>query len=190
MAERMGLSMSYIHQLEAGKRTPSDQVEKLVRIFEIQLESNPGSEKQPVRYPEELLGPPPAPRRFREIPVLGWAHAGEAATYEEMAEDWQDRIPTEARDPRAFAVILEGESMEPKFSPGDLLILQPSEEAYSGCLAVCRFKDDGVVFRRVEFAPEGVRLIALNPAYPTSIYAKESFSWIYPLWGRWTQVWR
>lgn len=126
----------------------------------------------------------------RLIPVVGWAHAGDATGYEELPHSWQDMVPTECRDPHAFAVVLEGESMEPKFSPGDLLILQPSQEAFSGCLAVCRFKDDGVVFRRVEFLPDEIRLIALNPSYPTISYPRERFSWIYPLWGRWTQVWR
>lgn len=126
----------------------------------------------------------------RFIPVVGWAHAGEAGNYEELPSDWQQRVPTECRDPQAFAVLLEGESMEPKWSAGDMLILQPGCQPYSGCLAVCRFKDDGVVFRRVEFLPDEVRLIALNPAYPTTSYPRESFSWIYPLWGRWTQVWK
>jgi SOS-response transcriptional repressor LexA len=164
------------------KDNPSPPQELLDKVAK--LEITLGIEGSPIVHPDHDT---PA---SRFIPVCGWAHAGEAACYDELPLGWQQRVPTECRDPHAFAVMLEGESMEPKFSPGDMLILQPSSEAYSGCLAVCRFKDDGVVFRRVEFLPDAVRLIALNPAYPTESYPKDAFSWIYPLWGRWTQLWR
>lgn len=126
----------------------------------------------------------------RAIPAVGWAHAGEAASYEEMPFSWRNKIPTDCPDAKAFAVYLEGESMEPKFSDGDILIVQPTVEPHSGCYVVARFADDGVIFRRFEAIGKTIRLVPLNERYPATEHQPHEFSWIYPVWGRVTQIWR
>lgn len=192
MAERMGLSKSYVHQLEVSKRTPSDSVETLVRMLEDQLAAGiivPGETSASVNQDEARLRGAEK-QEFRQIPVIGWAHAGDAASYEEIPQDWQDRVPTECRDPKAFAVRLEGDSMAPRFWEGDVLILQPSETAYSGCFVVAKFDNDGVVFRRIEMSGPRISLVPLNERYDITQHAPEEFSWIYPVWGRWTQIWK
>lgn len=186
MGQRLGISSNYVSLLEGGKRQPSTNL--VMTLSHLESAHSEGVTLQ--RVGGKVSKAAAAGSTFRSIPVVGWAHAGDAATYEELPKGWQREIPTECRDPNAFAVVLEGESMEPRYSAGDMLILQPGVEPFSGCLAVCRFKDDGIVFRRVEFLPDEVRLIALNSSYPTASYPRDSFSWIYPVWGRWTQVWR
>jgi SOS-response transcriptional repressor LexA len=126
----------------------------------------------------------------RSIPVLGWAHAGQAEDYDQLPEDWQDLIPTECRDPKAFAVRLEGESMMPRFEEGDLLILMPEAEVYNGVLAVVRLASGGVVFRRIEIREERLVLVPLNPQYQREEFNTSQVSWIYPLWGIWRQIWK
>jgi SOS-response transcriptional repressor LexA len=134
--------------------------------------------------------PYPTTRRERRIPVVGWAHAGEAADYEELPASWQDRIPTDCRDERAFGVRLEGESMMPDFKDGDLLVLMPSEEVYSGALAVVRLEAGGVLFRRVEIRAERLVLVPLNPQYDREEFKRSEVSWCYPVWGSWRQTWK
>lgn len=80
--------------------------------------------------------------------------------------------------------------METRFSGGDVIVLMPSEEAYSGCFAVCRFVDDGVLLRRVEFSGVKVRLVPLNERYEAATHDRSEFAWIYPVWGRWSQLWK
>lgn len=199
LAAELQISSNYVSLLEGGRRQPSSRLLQSFTMLERAASPAAGDKARTIGEPADAAGSgtvlaadPPVygAKPFRQIPVIGWAHAGEAGSYEELPIDWQHRIPTECRDPNAFAVVLEGESMEPKYSAGDLLVLQPNREAYSGCLAVCKFRDDGVVFRRVEFLPDGVRLVALNTSYEPVAYPRDSFAWIYPLWGRWTQVWR
>ena len=122
------------------------------------------------------------------IPVVSWAHAGEAESFEELPESWQDWIPTECRDERAFSVRLLGDSMTPLYIEGDLLVLQPSREIYSGCLAVIRLANDGILFRRVERRADRLVLVPLNPQYKTEEFSCEEIAWAYPLWGMWRQV--
>lgn len=124
------------------------------------------------------------------IPVIGWAHAGSAENYEEIPKDWQDAVPTECRDVKAFAVRLEGDSMSPDFNQGDLLILQPSEEVYSGCLAVVKLSNDGIIFRRVELRREHIKLVPLNPQYGMEEIPRSDIAWIFPVWGMWRQIWK
>ena len=150
------------------------------------------SEGRTLEEAEEVFDSLTIPKRIplRRIPVVGWAHAGQAASYDELPKDWQELIPTDCRDSRAFGVTLEGDSMEPSFREGDMLVLMPSEEIYSGCFAVCRFVDDGVVFRRLEFIGDRIQLVPLNARYEPSHHQRSEFNWIYPVWGRWSQLWK
>lgn len=185
MGKKLGVSGNWISLLESGsdKARPSDQL--------IMAVSNMTQGQGQSRYQEPMVlreEPPPYRVGPRMIPVLGWAHAGDAETYEEIPASWQDRVPTESRDPKAFAVKLEGDSMEPKFSSGDVLILQPSGEFYNGCLAVIKLKSDGFLFRRVERRPDFIRLIPLNPQWIVEDLPNDQVAWVYPLWGMWRQI--
>ena len=124
------------------------------------------------------------------VPVVGWAHAGHAASYEELPIQWQETVPTDCRDPRAFSIVLEGNSMEPIFRDGDQLVVMPSEVAHSGCYAVCRFLNDSFVFRRVEIIGDSIRLAPLNDKYEATTHNRAEFSWIYPIWERRSRHWK
>lgn len=129
-------------------------------------------------------------RAGKMIPVVGWAHAGEAESYDELPKSWQNEIASECPDPKAFAVELQGDSMEPRFYDGDLLVVQPTVEVHSGCFVVARFADDGVIFRRLEMRGNKIVLVPLNPQYESSTHTQDEFSWIYPVWARITRMWK
>ncbi len=127
---------------------------------------------------------------FRKIPILGWVHAGEAGSYEEIPSDWQEAILTDCRDPKAFGVRVEGNSMADSYQEGDQLVLMPSEEAHSGCCGVCKFKDGSFVFRRIEIAGDNICLVPENPRYTPTNHHRSDFSWIYPVWESKRQLWK
>lgn len=185
MATQLGITAKYLGMIERGEKLVDDET-SLGLLFRI---AEDGHKVEPVSV---MVRDDEKPYRAgsRMIPVIGWAHAGEAESYEELPKDWQHRIPTECPDDRAFAVSLEGDSMEPKFSDGDMLVVQPSEEPYSGCFVVARFANDGIIFRRMEMNGERIRLMPLNERWQPSEHERDEFTWIYPVWGRWTQIWR
>ena len=78
--------------------------------------------------------------------------------------------------------------MEPRFTEGDVLIVQPSVEIYNGCLAVLKIKSDGFIFRRVERRPNFIRLIPLNPQWSIEELANEQITWAFPVYGMWRQI--
>jgi SOS-response transcriptional repressor LexA len=200
MAARLGVSGNWISLLEGGKKEPGDALMRHVELLERALDSGlfadeiptkPTLKRQPVRSIEEMLGVETLPAKpSKTIQVIGWAHAGEAENYEELPQSWQDQIPTHCRDRKAFAVRLVGDSMEPLYYEGDLLILMPTKEIYNGCLAVVRLANDGVTFRRIELRGGGetIRLVPLNPRYEHQDLKREEISWAYPLFGMFRQV--
>lgn len=206
LCEAFECSRSMLYNYEAGN--PDPPKEFLDKLLTLEVASGimdwtkdqPEDSKTPndSGFPQKTRKDsefPENPKRFGvsqsgRVPVLGWAHAGAAASYEQLPTDWQESIATDCRDPKAFGVHLEGDSMEPYYREGDTLILMPSEEIHNGCLAVIRFVDDGVIFRRVEMMKGKIRLVPYNKSYEAEDYQCEDISWAYPVYERRTRLWR
>jgi len=192
MGDLLGVSGKYVGMIERGEK-PIEEQSSLGLLFRSHegsaaLEgrwSGTSLREEPVSYRTK---PRPGAGSPRMIPVVSWAHAGTAESFEELPKSWQDMVPTECRDERAFAVRLIGDSMAPLFVEGDTLVLQPSREIYSECLAVVRLANDGILFRRVERRGEKLLLVPLNLQYSAEEFSGSEISWAYPLWGMWRQV--
>ncbi len=122
--------------------------------------------------------------KIKLIPVVSWARAGVATDYAELAGQIDEWVESKCSDPDAFALIIEGDSMEPEFRAGDRVVFAPNSEPRNGDYVVARQAEDGGVlfkkFRRT--GPEGkiIRLESINPNYKTLEFAVESFRFIYP----------
>lgn len=126
----------------------------------------------------ERYGGPPV----REVPVISWSHAGAAVAYEEMPRHFLGSVSTTSNDPRAFAVTVEGDSMEPKVFTGDRVVCEPSRSPVNGKPVVAKYDSEEVQLRIYHKLPSGkIRLAPINPIYPTIEYEPESFLWIYPV---------
>jgi SOS-response transcriptional repressor LexA len=128
----------------------------------------------------------------RQVPIVSWAQAGKLVAYTELDDSWLEFTATNCRDENCFAVIISGDSMEPKYSAGDIAILVPNVEPRHGCLVVCKLKNEGVFFKRFQQAADGksFRLASFNPAYPPIRCRREDFVWVYPVFQVTKNVWR
>lgn len=194
MAARLGVKANWISKLESGTRLPSDTVVNLLGMLEdahkkgLYVPSDLGTKgKRPPRESDDPTGaretedPLPLRSRMTEVPIVSWAHAGEAHTYEELPKTWREWIPTYSRDPKAFAVRLVGDSMSREYLEGDLIIVEPGREPYSGCLAVVRLADGGILFRKVEMRGQSFELVPFNMQYQAREFRRSEISWIYPM---------
>jgi len=132
--------------------------------------------KSNVRFEPELF--------LRLVPVVSWAAAGAAHDYQDMCNQIEEQIETESRDPNAFAVIIEGDSMEPTFFAGDRLIIAPNGEPRNGDFVIAKIRDDGVIFKRYRRAsPDGkiIRFESLNPAFETIERPRADLQFVYPV---------
>jgi phage repressor protein C with HTH and peptisase S24 domain len=74
-------------------------------------------------------------------------------------------------DPNAFAVRVVGDSMEPRFREGDIVVFSPASEVRNGDDCFIRFATPHeTTFKRVFFEPSNkVRLQPRNEKYPPTI---------------------
>jgi phage repressor protein C with HTH and peptisase S24 domain len=182
MAKRLDISRPYLSELENEHRQPSEAlVQKLAQLKEAAdatKRSNIPQKRQPVG---------------KGIPIISWARAGEAASFEDMPFDWQELLPSDCPDDDAFGLILEGDSMEPKYVAGDIVVLMPQRQARSNQLVAANIRDQGVVFKMLTVltSPRRFRLSSYNSdVYQPVEHPERDFQWIYPAYEIRRRVWR
>lgn len=65
----------------------------------------------------------------------------------------------------AFALMVLGDSMEPEFSEGEVIIIEPEGLATDGSY-VMAWANEEWIFRQLRRVGMGWQLVALNPEYP------------------------
>ncbi len=121
----------------------------------------------------------------RLVPVINKVAAGYPTDFNDMdypvgvANDYV-RCP-DLHDPNAFAVRVVGDSMEPKFLEGDIVIFSPAVEVHSGDDCFVRFAmPHETTFKRVFFEAEGtIRLQPRNEKYSPIITEGDRINGIY-----------
>jgi SOS-response transcriptional repressor LexA len=168
-AKELGIDRSYLSQIERG-RPPGNALRTRFEMME---------KKSPVKAHGNVAGT----YGSRNVPILSWAQAGQAHEFEQIPSDWDEAIPTDVADEHAFGVRLRGDSMEPKFSEGDVAILLPSTAPTNGDTVVANVKDQGILCKimHVQLDKNLIKLSSYNPAYPPTEYHRDEFHWIFPV---------
>jgi SOS-response transcriptional repressor LexA len=130
----------------------------------------------------------------RAIPVRSWAQAGTGADFGELPLDWDRRVATDCPDEHAFAVEIQGDSMEPKFFPGDIAVLMPTRQPRNGSLVVAHLEREGVVFKvftaREQLSAKTCCFTSYNAVFQPIEVPESSVLWNYPVYQIVRQVWR
>lgn len=127
----------------------------------------------------------------RAVPLINLVPAGRAAEFTDLGyparvADSYVAAP-ELGDPDAFAARVTGDSMEPTYVEGDVVIFSPGREVKSGmdCFARLVEPDSETTFKRVYFERSGdgeelIRLQPLNPKYVARVEPRERVAGLYP----------
>jgi len=183
IAAAIGIRATYFSQLFNG-RVPSPKIVKAIALLLSQKDSQRemSSRSNVAAFPAGS-----APRR---VPVVAWAIASAyldhyGGNFSDLANQLDETVETDSKDPNAYALIIEGDSMEPRFCAGDRIVTAPNYEPRNGDLVVARLLETGQVlfkrFRRI--GPEGkmIRLESLNPSYGPVEYPESAFRLIHPV---------
>lgn len=131
---------------------------------------------------------------IRAIAVRSWAQAGTGLDFDELPLDWQKQVATDCRDEQAFAVEIQGDSMEPKYFQGDIAVLMPSHPPRNNDLVVARLEQEGPVFKiftaRGQPPAKSCSFTSYNPAFQPVEVPESSVIWNYPVYQVIRQVWR
>lgn len=124
-----------------------------------------------------------------EVPVINRVQAGYPREFTDLGyparvADEYVRCPDLA-DADAFAARVVGDSMQPDYREGDIVIFSPARDVRNGADCFARLeRDDETTFKRVFFetgplGEELIRLQPLNPVYPSRILPREDIVGLY-----------
>jgi len=162
IAKILGVSPPYVNDIIHDKKSGN------ARIFEF-------AEKLGVDLFDKMVTPN---RRNKPIPVISWVHAG---MFAESSDIWPTGVSGEAEpvysyvhtSPNAFALRIEGDSMMPRFMPGDIAIVDPLVHCDNGCACVVWLNGE-VSLKIFKETEDEIRLCPLNDRYEQRVIRKDS----------------
>jgi repressor LexA len=125
----------------------------------------------------------------REVPVINRVTAGYPTEFTDLgyparvADDYV-RVP-DIDDPDAFGARVVGDSMQPDYREGDVVVFSPKMPVVSGTDCFVRLEpDQESTFKRVYFerdsaGAEMIRLQPLNSGYPPVVVPRERVAGLY-----------
>jgi SOS-response transcriptional repressor LexA len=164
-AKLTGTSHVYISLIESDKHSPSfDKVVMLLKAYHVDLLDF---------FRETGYLPPnvePAKmKKLRPVPVISWVTAGKwhevVDPYQPgVAEEW---VESDVPGTNVFALRVKGDSMEPEFVEGDIIIVNPHVAPRPGDYVIVKNEDNGeATFKQLKRYGDTLILHPLNPKYP------------------------
>ncbi|WP_425286351.1 LexA family protein [Candidatus Fukatsuia endosymbiont of Drepanosiphum platanoidis] len=112
----------------------------------------------------------------RKIPLISYIRAGALAYNAHIlneTDEFEYILTDRDCSENTFALKIEGDSMQPEFEPGDIIIVDPEIEPCPGEFVVAKNCDNEATFKK--YRPQTTamdskavfELIPLNPDYPT-----------------------
>lgn len=172
LARRARVSDGHIIYIEKGQRRPT--FEKLMGILDaLGVEIVDFLEK--TGYAEPNVEPVRIARLLR-VPVISWVIAGRWKEVCDAFEpgDADEWIETDVRGKNVFALRVVGDSMEPEFKEGDVIIVNPGVEAAPGDFVVVKSNEEATFKQLKKFGPRWV-LHPLNPKYADLEVKRDGF---------------
>lgn len=120
---------------------------------------------------------------FRNIPLIGLAQAGTDGYFDDAGYPtgggW-DEIPfPDVGDPHAYALEISGDSMEPAYRDGDIVIVSPTASVRRGDRVVVKTVNGEVMAKELRRrTARKIELQSFNPAHGDRVISVEEIEWI------------
>lgn len=129
-----------------------------------------------IRLLQVPIPPRPGPDS-QSIPVISWVQAG---SFGERSDIWPVGVSGEGEPvrtvksagPNAFALRVEGDSMRPRYLPGDIIIVDPAVACDNGSPCVCVLNGEAT-FKVFHDREDAIVLEPTNAKYPEIIIRKD-----------------
>jgi phage repressor protein C with HTH and peptisase S24 domain len=120
----------------------------------------------------------------RSIPLIGLAQAGSDGFFGDggypVGGGWDEVSLPEVGDPNAYALEISGDSMEPVFRDGDLIIVSPAAPIRRGDRVVVRTVRGEVMAKQLtRRSARRVELRSLNPTHPDYRFDLAEVAWLH-----------
>jgi len=120
----------------------------------------------------------------RRVPLIGFAQAGSDGYFDDggypVGGGWDEVSLPEIGDPNAYALEISGDSMEPVFRDGDMVIVSPSAPIRRGDRVVVRTDHGEVMAKQLaRRSARRIELRSLNPAHPNYSFDLSEVTWMH-----------
>jgi len=129
------------------------------------------------------------PRPSRRVPLIGLAQAGGQGFFDDggfpVGGSWDEISLPEIADANAYALEISGDSMEPVFRDGDVVIVSPAAPVRRGDRVVIRTRLGEVMAKELKRqSAKRIELASLNPAHPDYSFELPDVAWLHRiLWA-------
>lgn len=125
------------------------------------------------------------------IPLIGMTQAGAGRTFTEDGmptggPGWEEVDFPDFSNDKVFALEVQGDSMEPLYRDGDVLIVSPSAGVRKGDRVVVRTTNGEVTAKELKRkTAKTLELRSLNPAHPDRVIPASDIAWVARvMWAR------
>ncbi|MFD1702514.1 helix-turn-helix transcriptional regulator [Methylopila henanensis] len=124
-----------------------------------------------------------APRQRKRVPLIGLAQAGEGGYFDDAGlptgQGWDEiEFPDVDRE-QVYAVEIQGDSMEPVFRDGDIVLVAPGSPVRRGDRVVLRTTEGEVLAKELaRTSAKQIELRSLNPAHPDRTIPASQVAWM------------
>lgn len=158
LAKYTGLNRTRISNYELGIREPNFETQELLAdFFNVRLDYIMDRENNSNNI----------------IPVLGRVVAGIPLEAVEEIIDYEEIPQSMARNGEYFALQIKGDSMEPKFSEGDVVIVRKQEDVDNGDIAIVLVNGNESTVKKIKKFDGGINLIPTNSDYEVLTYTAD-----------------
>jgi phage repressor protein C with HTH and peptisase S24 domain len=121
---------------------------------------------------------------LRRVPLIGFAQAGADGFFDDggypVGGSWDEVGLPDVTDPHAYALEISGQSMEPVYRDGDIVVVSPGAPVRRGDRVVARARTGEVMAK--ELARRSARRVDLrsfNPEHPSFSFELSELAWLH-----------
>lgn len=123
------------------------------------------------------------PRKIQRVPVMGYAQAGSSGYFDDAGypagSGWDELEFPQVSDPHAYALEISGDSMEPLYRDGDIIIVSPAASVRRGDRVVVRTKEGEVMAKQLaRMTATKIELQSLNAAHADRALSMADVAWM------------
>jgi len=119
----------------------------------------------------------------RAVPLIGFAEAGAGGYFDDggfpAGEGWDEIAFPALSDEHAYALEVSGQSMEPAYRDGDIIVVSPAAPIRRGDRVVVRTRSGEVMAKELKRrTAKSIELRSLNAGHPNRTLAAADVLWI------------
>lgn len=118
------------------------------------------------------------------VPVIGYAQAGREGYFDDAGyptgSGWDEVVFPDLGDPHAYVLEISGDSMEPVYRDGDLIVVSPQASLRRGDRVVAKTVEGEVMAKELRRqTARRIELVSLNALHGDREIAIEDLAWMH-----------